>query len=133
MSDVRSLRAWHRARALAVEVIEAFPERAGRRVPKLRNQTIRAATAIAARLAEGCARPTRADFLHYIGIALGSMSELETHLLTAREAGVIPPAPSARLARSMAMSRKLLIGLQRSVERDVAKEEAERSKRRRGG
>ncbi len=127
MSDVRNLRAWHCARALVLDVIDAMPERAPRRVPGLRSQAIRAATSIPANLAEGCARASRAEFLHFVEIALGSLNELETHLSLAGDTGVIARARAARLTRDAVIVRKLLTGLRRSVQRELAEREATRS------
>jgi four helix bundle protein len=61
-----------------------------RRMPKqeeyrLTGQMIRAAISIAANIAEGHARATRKEYAHFVSIAKGSASELETLVLLARD------------------------------------------------
>jgi four helix bundle protein len=124
MQDYKKLRVWHRAKDLSVKIINAFPERAGRKVPGLRNQVIRAATSVGANLVEGCGRSTRADFLHFIGISVGSLNEVEGYLVTAHEAGVLEEPVFRELQRDVDLVRRMLLSLKRAVERQLAEDEA---------
>lgn len=119
MQDVRNLRVWHLARTLALGVVEALPPTAGRRVPGLRHQAIRAAMSIGSNIAEGCGHSSRAEFLRFIDIALGSTNELENHLLFARDSGVISPAGLAKLGRQLAVVRKMLLSLSATVRENL--------------
>lgn len=123
MQDITKLRAWHLANELALAVVDALPERSSRRVPGLRSQAIRAATSVAANLAEGCARSTRREFLHFTEIALGSLNELDTHLLVACGSGMITQAAYMQLARTILLTRKMVIALARTLRRRIAEEE----------
>jgi four helix bundle protein len=126
MQDFKKLRVWHLAHDVSLKVVEVLPPRATRKVPGLRGQAIRAATSVSANIAEGCSRATRAEFLRFVEIALGSQNELDTHLLLAREAGVLAPDVHARLQRDTTMVRRMLLALMRTLQRRIAEDESAR-------
>ncbi len=85
MKDFRDIKAWSKAHQLAVAVYETtagFPkdEQYG-----LTSQIRRAAGSIPANIAEGCGRDGDAELSRFCRIAMGSASELEYHLLLARD------------------------------------------------
>lgn len=49
----------------------------------------RSAVSIASNIAEGAARGSRKEFAHFLGIARGSLSELDTQLVIAQKIGYI--------------------------------------------
>ncbi len=53
----------------------------------LSSQLKRAAVSIPANIAEGHGRATRGEYIHFVGIAQGSLRETETHLLIAKRLG----------------------------------------------
>lgn len=53
------------------------------------DQLQRAVVSIASNIAEGSARPTDADFAHFLDMSLGSAYEVETQLLISKEVGHI--------------------------------------------
>ncbi len=53
------------------------------------SQIIRAAASIPANIAEGHGRGTRKDYAHFISIARGSLSELETFILLTRSLDLV--------------------------------------------
>jgi len=92
----RDLIVWNKAMDLAVcahAISNRFP---AREVYGLTSQVNRASVSVPANIAEGHARPTTRDFLHFLGIARGSLMELQTLLLLAvrlgyiREEGAVP-------------------------------------------
>ena len=92
----RELRAWQEAVAL-VETIyrltSTFPkdEQFG-----LTSQMRRAATSVPANIAEGAARSGTRELLHFLSIASGSLSELDTHLEVAKRLGFIRDTKDAQ-------------------------------------
>lgn len=51
---------------------------------RLTSQILRAAVSVPANIAEGQRRSTRKDYSHFVGIAHGSLAEVETLLLIAQ-------------------------------------------------
>ena len=72
-----------------------------RRFPKeelfgLTNQIRRASSRIPANIAEGYGRGHRGEYIQFLRIALGSLYELETHLLTSIRVEVTPDIEQTR-------------------------------------
>ncbi|MBI4165229.1 MAG: four helix bundle protein [Acidobacteria bacterium] len=93
MKNYKELEVWQKAKGFAVEmyrVTESFPrtEQFG-----LTSQIRRAATSIAANIAEGWGRGTTGEYIHFLMIARGSSMEVETHLIIAAELGYLNEKP----------------------------------------
>ncbi|HUF25345.1 MAG TPA: four helix bundle protein [Gemmatimonadaceae bacterium] len=122
MQDHRKLRVWHLAHELAQEVIATLPPRLARAVPGLRAQAIRAAISVPANLVEGCGRGSRAEFLHFVQVAIASLNELEEYLDLARGAGMLRSDAHATLEHKLVQTRKLSIGLARTLSQRLAQQ-----------
>lgn len=96
MADFRKLVVWLKAKSLAVEVYRAVKSSAVAKDFGLRDQMLRAAVSIASNIAEGYARETAPDRIHFLNIARGSCAELETQLLIAEEVGLLADSKSLR-------------------------------------
>ena len=96
VSTYRELIVWQRAMELCRTVCsatKAFPE--GERF-SLTSQMRRAAVSVASNIAEGQGRLTTKDFVRFLGIARGSLRELETQTLLAADLGFMGEVASAR-------------------------------------
>ena len=87
--NFREYKVWQDAVAYASDVYKVtatlpYFERKG-----LCDQLQRAVVSISSNIAEGSARPSDADFAHYLDTALGSAYEVETQLLIAKTIGYI--------------------------------------------
>jgi four helix bundle protein len=77
----RDLRVWKEAIDFVRDVYLITVKFPGREIYGLANQIRRAAVSIPANIAEGQGRHSAREFRQFLGIALGSISELETHLI----------------------------------------------------
>ena len=86
MRNFKKLRVWEMAHAFVLEVYKVT----GVRFPKeerygATSQLRRAAASVPTNIAEGSGRPGERDYARFIGIALGSASEVEYLLILARD------------------------------------------------
>lgn len=79
----------------------------------LNQQLRKAAISVASNIAEGSARRSRAEFIHFLHIARGSVSEIETQLIIAVAQGFF--AKHESLLDEIAEVGRLLNGLIRSL------------------
>lgn len=77
----RDLRVWKEAFDFVKNIYLITVKFPGREIYGLTNQTRRAAVSIPANIAERQGRHSAREFRQFLGIALGSISELETHLI----------------------------------------------------
>jgi len=82
----------------------------------LSSQIRRAAVSVASNIAEGAARRTDKDFIHFLHIALGSASELDTQLEIASRIGFLDHKETEETQSSIGEISKMIYGLIRSVE-----------------
>lgn len=87
--DFRKLEVWQKAHALVLDIY-----RASRGFPKeelfgLTSQSRRAAASMPANIAERCGRGTAGELARFMGNSMGSASELEYHLILARDLGLL--------------------------------------------
>jgi four helix bundle protein len=111
MSDLKRLRVWGKAHSLTLNVDRLAGTIRGARYASLRNQMIRAAMSISANIVEGREQKSEKDFARFLGYSLGSASELEHHLLTARDVRAISEADFAATVSQLIDVRKMLHGL----------------------
>lgn len=117
VTSYRDLVAWQEAVELAVEcyrVTRAFPRE---EAYGLTSQIRRAATSIAANIAEGNGRNNAGDYAQFLRIAQGSLKELETHLIIARRVELLPDDLERDLLEHSDRLGRLLRGLLRAIER----------------
>ncbi len=89
LSSYRDLIVWQRALALAKDVYIHSKELPKEERYGLTSQMRRAAISVAANTAEGYGRRNRGEYLQFLGIARGSLRELETYLILVKELAMI--------------------------------------------
>jgi four helix bundle protein len=111
MSDFKKLRVWQTAHALSLHVHRVTTRIRNPQFASLRSQAFRAAMSIPATIAEGRRQTSDAQFARYLGYALNSASELEYHLIVARDTSIITEADFATLVAQTISVRKMLYTL----------------------
>ncbi|MFL5635995.1 MAG: four helix bundle protein, partial [Gemmatimonadaceae bacterium] len=109
MSDFRKLDVWRKAHELALGVDRAASRIRGGRYAALRNQMVRAAMSIQAIIVEGSCQDSRKEFGRFLRYAMNSASELEYHLILARDVSAVDAAEISALIAKTVEVRKMLI------------------------
>lgn len=81
----------------------------------LTSQLRRASVSVAANIAEGHSRNTTGEYKHFIGIALGSVAELETLVILSEELKLNENADWTRLLNLIESERKMLFSLKNKL------------------
>ncbi|MDZ7743460.1 MAG: four helix bundle protein [Bacteroidota bacterium] len=81
----------------------------------LTSQMRRASVSISANIAEGQARNSTREFIQFLGIAKGSLAELETLIILCRNLDLMNKENETSLLSSTAKINKMLNGLQKSL------------------
>ena len=125
MGNYHKLDVWKLGHALVLNVHSAAKQIRGAEYLSLRSQMVRAAMSVPTNLVEGSSQESVREFCRFIKIALNSSSELEYHLLLAKDLGVMKPEPFNALTDQTIKVRKMLWGLLRGVSarQPVPKEE----------
>lgn len=81
----------------------------------LTSQIRRAAVSIPSNIAEGAGRKSKKEFVNFLSIALGSLSEPDTLLLLTKELGFIGSEIVELLLNKLDVIGKLIYGLMKSL------------------
>lgn len=111
MADFKKLRVWRKAHALTLNTHHVVGTIRGKEHGPLRNQMVRAAMSVAANIVEGRQQRTEPEFARFLGYSLASTSELEHHLILARDLRTITRADYASTLSQLVDVRKMLHGL----------------------
>jgi len=83
--------------------------RCGSKVLILTSQMRRSAVSIPSNIAEGAARNADKELIHFLHIALGSLAELETQYILAKEFGYADDC--VEVQKSLETVSKMMVGL----------------------
>jgi four helix bundle protein len=104
----RELKVWQKAHAFTLTVYKATVHFPKDELFGLTSQIRRAAVSIEANIAEGCCRSGDAEFERFLEISMGSASELECHLLIARDLGFLKAPDYDRFADDITEVKRML-------------------------
>jgi four helix bundle protein len=111
MSDFKKLNVWKKSHALALNVHRVAGRIRGKEHSSLKSQIVRAAMSIPANIVEGRGQKSELEFSRFLRIALNSSTELEYHLIVARDIQIISKSDFLTLLNDAIEVRKMLHGL----------------------
>ena len=115
MTSHKDLKVWQKGIELVksiYEITQLFPsnEQLG-----LVSQMRRAAVSIPSNIAEGCGRNSDKELIHFLYIALGSASELETQIIISQELSLLQPEKSEQMQSLIFEIIKMISSLIKSI------------------
>jgi four helix bundle protein len=118
VKDFRELKVWEKAHEFALRayrLTETFPKHELFGMP---SQIRRCGSSIPANIAEGCGRLGNSELHRFLQIACGSASELEYHLLLARDLGYLPASDHLSTHKQLLEMKRMLVALTQKVGSD---------------
>lgn len=117
MPDFKDIKAWQKADDLVVEVYENTQSFPREELYGLTAQMRRAAVSVCANIAEGSGRGSLSDYIRFLFIARGSLSELEYLLHIAHRLRYLSDPVYRHLAALQSEAAKLLSGFIKAKQR----------------
>jgi four helix bundle protein len=115
MGDFRKLNVWRKAHTLALDVERATTKIRRSDHASLRSQLLRAAMSVPTNIVEGSGQRTAREFGRFVRIALNSASELEYHLMLAKDFRAMSASDAGALSAQAVEVRKMLYGLSKRL------------------
>ncbi len=112
----KDLIVWQKAITMVTEVYRATQSFPRNETYGLTSQLRRSAVSVASNIAEGQGRISKLEFRQFLGIARGSLLEMETQIVIADNLGYISRDTVGRQAASSGEVSRLLHGLMQSLQ-----------------
>ena len=116
MHNYHNLQIWQNSMDVVQDIYEMVAMFPATEKYGLSSQITRAAVSIPSNIAEGAGRNSTKEFSHFIGIAIGSMFELETQVLIAERIGYIGNEQSKRFQTSIHNLQRMTTGFLKNIE-----------------
>ena len=110
---------WQEAIALVQDIYTLTSRFPSEEMYALTSQMRRAAISIPSNIAEGAARTSKKEFMQFLSISRGSLSELETQVLLAHKIGYLPD--NKAISEKIETIFSLLGGLMKSIKGKMSK------------
>ena len=115
MSHFAKLLVWQKAHSISIDVQPLVMKLRGPEASSLRSQIIRCAASVPTNIVEGRASHGVREFARFVGYAIASNTELEYHLIAARDKRLLPVNEVDALINRTVEVRKMLYGLLRRL------------------
>jgi len=119
MRDYTKIEAWRLADDLTVAVYEGTRSFPKEEIYGLASQLRRASYSVPANIVEGALRESKKDYLHFLYIALGSLSETQYFIHLAHRLGYLSPEKADALRQQTKVTFACLHGLIQAVEKEA--------------
>jgi len=126
--DFRKQKVWEKSHQLALALYKASAKFPREELYGLTSQIRRAGSSIPANIAEGCGKDGDAELARFFQIDRGSASELEYHLLLARDLGILAAAEHEHLTEELGEVQRMLASFIRKLKTKSSKLRAHSSK-----
>ncbi len=121
MRDYTKIDAWRLADDLTVAVYERTRSFPREEIYGLTSQLRRASYSVPANIVEGASRESKKDYLHFLYIARGSLSETQYFIHLAQRLYYLPSGEADVLREQTKVAFACLHGLIRAVEKEAGK------------
>ena len=108
MRNFRALKVWKKSHWLVLAVYNATGTFPREETYGLTAQLRRSCASIPANIAEGCGRSGEGELVRFMVIAMGSASELDYHLLLARDLGYLRARDYQELSQATGEVKRML-------------------------
>ena len=115
MKDFHELKVWQKAHELTLTIYQITAPFPREELYGLTSQIRRSCSSIPANLAEGCGRSGDAELARFCSIVMGSASDLEYHLLLARDLKLINPRDYEELVQRAIELKRMLTALMQKL------------------
>jgi len=119
LQSFKNLKVWEKAHALTLEVYKTSMSFPREEMYGLTSQMRRSSASVGANIAEGSCRKGDGDFGRFLQIAMGSASELEYHLLLARDLELLKSLDYERLSTAVSEVKRMLASLIHKLRADT--------------
>jgi four helix bundle protein len=119
MRDYTKIKAWQLADDLTVEIYRETKHFPRDEVYALTSQIRRAAYSVPANITEGSSRNSHKDYLHFLYIARGSLSETRYFIHLSERLGYFTKDQAQSLTGQAEEASKTLVGLIQAVEKEA--------------
>jgi four helix bundle protein len=125
MRDFLQLEVWKKAHHLTLQVYRVTRDFPQCELYGITSQMRRASASVGSNIAEGAGKHSNAEFLRYLQIACGSASELQNHLILAKDLGFLNEALHRKMDRDVQEVKQMLTRFAQYLKGSQPKRKAE--------
>ena len=111
MQNFKKLEVWKKSHRLTLEIYRITQNFPRSEMYAVTSQIRRSDSSIPANIAEGCGRYGNAELTHFLRISMGSASELEYHILLARDLKYMTTEDYKNISERLIEIKRMLTGL----------------------